>query len=154
MDRGSGKKFTALEHIFQSSLVSHRLERQSQKWCLPPNVTVTRIVEVQNPARQGLYEAARREVLQRDPSGCPGIPNMEALNCAEPGSVNLNEHLLFHGCPVPKCELIARRGFDPQRGGEAVGAMFGKGTYFAQNASKSDLYTTCASCADDADFKS
>ncbi|CAE7455618.1 Tnks [Symbiodinium sp. CCMP2592] len=146
---GDRVKYAALEHIFQSSMVSHRLAQGSQQWCSPPNVTVTRIVEVQNPARQGLYEAARQQVLQRDPSGCPGIPNIEALSCVEPG-----EHLLFHGCPVPKCEPIARRGFDPQRGGEAVGAMFGKGTYFAQNASKSDLYTTCASCADHADFKS
>ncbi|CAE7856490.1 Parp11 [Symbiodinium necroappetens] len=28
--------------------------------------------------------------------------------------------------------------------------MFGKGTYFAQNASKSDFYTTCSECSRDA----
>ena len=62
--------------------------------------------------------------------------------------------MLFHGCSAHASEQIVRRGFDPQRGGEVVGDLFGRVTYFAQNASKSDFYTTCSECDDDATSKS
>ena len=85
--------------------------------------------------------------MQRDPQGCEAIPNIAALKCGSAhASVDLNEHLLFHGCPLEACKGIARQGLNPQRGGEAVGSLFGKGAYFAQNASKCDMCTTCSEC--------
>ncbi|CAE7765672.1 Tnks [Symbiodinium sp. CCMP2456] len=145
-------KRSAIYAVLMRSMASHRKEIKSLEWCPPPEVVVTRFVEVKNPVRQGLYEAGLHEVLQRNPNGCSPIPDITALSChcAQFGSMDLNEFLLFHGCPLHTCEQIASRGFDPQRGGEVVGAMFGRGTYFAQNASKSDFYTTCSECSGDA----
>ena len=109
---------------------------------------VSRIVEAQNTNLQALFEVARRhEVIPRNEEGCSPIPHVQALKCdVEAGDVDLNEYLLFHGCPLHAVDRILSRGLDPQRGGEASGALFGCGTYFAQNASKSDLYTTCGAC--------
>ena len=57
----------------------------------------------------------------------------------EDGHIELNEYLLFHGCSSEAATKIKEQGFDAQREAEG-GAMFGQGTYFAQNASKSDFY--------------
>eukprot|EP00439_Symbiodinium_sp_Y106_P052350 s743_g7.t1 len=102
---------------------------------------------------QSLYEAARPgEVRERNPQGCSDIQGTCAWKCSsgKSGQVDLNEYLLFHGCPKGHIESIARSRFDPQLSGTAVGAMFGHGTYFAENASKSDFYTTCDLCEADA----
>ena len=101
---------------------------------------------MKNPTKQQLYETARKNALERSPDGCSTIQGMSAPFCREDGMVNLNEYLLFHGCPYQVADHVARHGLDPQRGGEVVGAVFGRGTYFAQNASKSDFYTTCSEC--------
>merc|ERR1711908_238403 len=37
-------------------------------------------------------------------------------------------------------DLICEAGFDPRRGGQTAGRMFGRGSYFAENFSKADLY--------------
>ena len=141
--------FRAVSHIFLESMVSHRKQLGSNLWCPPPKVIITGVEEVVNPAQQHLYEAARNgEVMQRNPQGCEAIPNITAFKCASVhASVDLNEHLFFHGCPLDACKRIARQGLHPQRGGEAVGSLFGKGAYFAQNASKCDMYTTCSECS-------
>ena len=47
----------------------------------------------------------------------------------------------FHGCCDDVVDKILQGGFDPQRGGEKTGALFGYGAYIATNASKSDFYT-------------
>ena len=54
---------------------------------------------------------------------------------------DLNEHLLFHGASPSVLEKICKGGFNPQRGGEATGKLFGVASYFAANSSKSDDYT-------------
>ena len=73
---------------------------------------------------------------------------MTAHKCRpEHGWNDMNEYLLYHGTSFGKSNGIAQSGLDAQRGGQATGAMFGRGVYFAQNASKSDLYTTCSECA-------
>ena len=80
-------KFVALSDAFKSSMTRHRYDMQSQTWCCPPRVEVTRIIEVKNPVRQELYEAARREMLQRNPNGCPAIPDMTAVSCLGTGAL-------------------------------------------------------------------
>ncbi|CAE7854066.1 Tnks [Symbiodinium microadriaticum] len=79
--------------------------------------------------------------------GCTPTAGITAFKCeVQPGWVDMNEYLLYHGTSRCNAEQIMARGFDAQRGGESTGAMFGRGVYFAQNASKSDLYTTCDLC--------
>ncbi|CAE8736636.1 unnamed protein product [Polarella glacialis] len=70
----------------------------------------------------------------------PGAGTLEAASWAIPTRFE-REHLLFHGALPESIEKICKGGFDPRLGGEGVGAMFGTATYFAINASKSDIYT-------------
>ena len=51
---------------------------------------------------------------------------------------NVNEAYLFHGTTPESAQSIARDVFRVDRAG--TGAMFGKGVYLAENASKSDEY--------------
>ncbi|CAE7239918.1 Parp11 [Symbiodinium natans] len=148
-------KHSALCGLLRGSMASHREHFASPIWSEAPDVQVSRIEEVVNPAKLRAYKAARGgEVMNRNPVGCIEIPNIEAFKCeAEPRCVDLNEYLLFHACPLDSVSAICRRGLDPQRGGETAGAMFGRGAYFAQNASKSDFYTTCKECSVDASFR-
>ena len=145
-------KFVALRDLFINSLTKHRYSHSSSEWCKAPQLHVTRIMEVRNANLQKLFETERsHNVLPRNERGCTPIPHITAFKCfVEAGAVDLNEYLLFHGCPLHSVDAIAKQGLDPQRGGEANGASFGKGTYFAQNASKCHLYTTCGLCSSDA----
>ena len=141
-------KHLALWEQFQSLMVSHRLRLGSDVWCVPAKVSVTRIEELVHPSNQMLYEAARRMRASEDTScGCTPIAGISAFKCeVQPGWVDMNEYLMYHGTTLSNAEQIVARGFDAQRGGESAGAMFGRGVYFAENASKSDLYTTCDLC--------
>ena len=148
--------YVALQAMFHQSMKSHRASLCSAKWCNAPDVDILSIEEVLNSKMQSLYESARSgEARDRNPQGCPQIKGISAWQCSNDKAeqVCLNEYLLFHGCPVEAVDSIAREGFDPQLGGQAVGGMFGKGTYFAENASKSDLYTTCSLCKDGAQHR-
>ena len=141
--------FLAMSAMFQASMVRHRLNHQSDQWCEPPNVVVTRILQVVSGRKVDEYQQARRYRCAED-SHCSPIDGMTAVKCeVEHGWRDLNEYLLFHGTSYTKSNVIAHEGLDAQRGGESVGAMFGRGVYFAQNASKSDFYTTCKDCTTD-----
>lgn len=52
-----------------------------------------------------------------------------------------NELTLFHGTTPDKLDVIAEQNLDPRLAGGRVGALFGKGTYFATDAKYSDLYS-------------
>ena len=56
-------------------------------------------------------------------------------------ATDLNEHFGLHGATEEAVQKICRFGFDPQRAGEGAGRFFGAASYFAVNASKSDIYT-------------
>ena len=143
-------KYAALEEMFQASMARHRLKLGSDHWCDPPKVLVTGISEFIHGHKLQEYEQVRRARSE----DCAEIHGVTAFKCVVGhGWCNLNEYLLYHGTGFRKTDDIARSGFDAQRGGETTGAMFGRGVYFAQNASKSDLYTTCRQCVAD-DFRS
>ena len=143
----SQPEFSELVKIFQDSMAKHRKERNSAEWCPKPMVEVVLIEEVVNPDKQGLYVAARKEVGSRNPSGCGPVPGIKATKLdRELGKPDLNEYFLFHGTKYDQVDKIIEQGLDPQRGGDSVGKMFGCGTYFAENVSKSDMYTTCDQC--------
>ena len=56
----------------------------------------------------------------------------------------LNEQLLFHGTRKQYIEPIyTYRGFDFRNAGSSVGTLYGKGNYFARDASYSKNYTDC-----------
>ncbi|XP_041367209.1 uncharacterized protein LOC121381882 [Gigantopelta aegis] len=56
------------------------------------------------------------------------------------GAQKLNEQLLFHGSNAETVNAICKEGFDWRLCGRH-GTMFGKGTYFAKDASYSDGYS-------------
>ena len=61
-------------------------------------------------------------------------------DAAVPGS-KINECMLFHGATIEGCQDISKSGFEPERGGEKAGKLFGKGTYLTNIFSKADQYT-------------
>eukprot|EP00434_Breviolum_minutum_P007744 symbB.v1.2.006830.t1/scaffold379.1/size332124/12 len=132
--------------MFQNSMVEHRKSWKSAEWCEKPKVEVTSIESVVNPVNQPLYVFAREEVKRGNPGGCEPVPGISAAKCQALTGSDLNEYFLFHGSCYQQVGEILREGLDPQRGGESAGSMFGKGTYFAENASKADMYTTCDLC--------
>ena len=146
---GDGSKpFNAVSECFYRSLTQHRESFSSTTWCDTLQVEITAISEIINPTLLSKYRLARTELSERRPNGCAPLPHMSATKCkVDDGCLNLNEYLLFHGCPYNSVGSILETGLDPQRGGEYAGRMFGTGAYFAENASKSDLYTTCSACS-------
>ena len=57
-------------------------------------------------------------------------------------SLRINEYLLYHGASADIVERLMLQGLDPRYAGENAGKLFGSGSYFAANSSKSDIYTT------------
>jgi len=53
----------------------------------------------------------------------------------------VNEVLLFHGTSPLAAETISRQNFRVDFAGSNAGTLYGRGVYFAENASKSDEYT-------------
>eukprot|EP00929_Paragymnodinium_shiwhaense_P089055 TRINITY_DN49314_c0_g1_i1.p1 TRINITY_DN49314_c0_g1~~TRINITY_DN49314_c0_g1_i1.p1 ORF type:complete len:680 (+),score=75.13 TRINITY_DN49314_c0_g1_i1:169-2208(+) len=141
-------QFKAVSRIFLSAVTKHRTSLGSRKWCDPPFLEIVRVEQVINNHLSDAYALARQRVAQAKPDGCTAIadiatPSLGRMVRAFP---NLNEHLLFHGCSHSTADLIAKYGFDPQRGGQNAGKMFGVASYFADVVSKSDFYTACADC--------
>jgi len=147
IDLGEGEpEYDYIVSMFQNSMVEHRKSFDSAEWCEKPKVEVTLIESVVNPVKQPLYELAKEEVKRGNPGGCEPVPGISAAKCQGLTGSDLNEYFLFHGSSYQQVGEILREGLDPQRGGESAGSMFGKGTYFAENASKADMYTTCDLC--------
>ena len=59
---------------------------------------------------------------------------MEGLNLLK----SVNEVMLFHGCDAKIGDIIAKQGFESRA---SRSGLFGEGTYFGENSSKSDEYT-------------
>ncbi|CAE8638109.1 unnamed protein product [Polarella glacialis] len=131
-----------LSGLFVGSAAKHRRDLRSANFCEAPALEVEQIRSVVNPRLLQSYLAELDSILGKHRGGCTAIPELEHLRLP-PGLFrpDLNEHLLFHGALPESVEKICKGGFDPRRGGEGVGAMFGTATYFAINASKSDIYT-------------
>ena len=51
-----------------------------------------------------------------------------------------SERFLFHGAPFDSIDAICEGGLDYRRAGAHMGALFGMGTYLAEDSSKSDIY--------------
>eukprot|EP00928_Gymnodinium_smaydae_P090094 TRINITY_DN7394_c0_g1_i2.p1 TRINITY_DN7394_c0_g1~~TRINITY_DN7394_c0_g1_i2.p1 ORF type:complete len:535 (-),score=78.17 TRINITY_DN7394_c0_g1_i2:125-1729(-) len=145
-------KFVA--SLMKKSMANHRRDISSTEWCDKPIIQVESIEMIQNSILLEQYALARKTLAIRlEDSPCMAPSDIESMiagklvrekfTCAIPldPSSKYNEALLFHGTQEEVVQDIAREGFDPQRGGESFGKMFGTGTYFAHNASKCMLYT-------------
>lgn len=55
----------------------------------------------------------------------------------------LNVRRLFHGTKGLYVDAICQQGFDWRMCGSSVGTLYGKGSYFARDASYSQSYTDC-----------
>ncbi|XP_052245631.1 protein mono-ADP-ribosyltransferase PARP11-like [Dreissena polymorpha] len=87
------------------------------------SVEVTRVYRVQNPIKWKYYTVKKEEmILDSEGSG-------KAL-----------EEYLFHGTSSDALDAICRKGLDPRINGKH-GTTYGKGSYFAKNASYSHHYT-------------
>jgi len=132
--------------LFSDSCVEHRKDLHSKQFCPPPKLIVRHIEIVVNPRLLHQYHVKAEEIEGLRRGGCGNIPPFSHLKIpSRRGSAalwpDLNEHFLFHGATKDAVKEICRGGFDPRRGGEGVGKMFGVATYLAMNASKSDIYT-------------
>ena len=62
-----------------------------------------------------------------------------------PDGVTLDERRLFHGTSKQYIDAICQQGFEWRVCGSSVGTLYGKGSYFARDASYSKHYTDCRS---------
>lgn len=131
--------FEFLKSKILASLVQHRRSYGDTHWCPAPQIEVQRIERVFNPRLLDEYAVAQNRVMGLSRNGATKNVSMDHGIVLDPAyGVNLNEALLFHG--AKDHDLICRAGFDPRRGGQTAGRMFGAGSYFGENFSKADQY--------------
>mmetsp|Transcript_40716 Transcript_40716/g.117867 ORF Transcript_40716/g.117867 Transcript_40716/m.117867 type:complete len:505 (-) Transcript_40716:135-1649(-) len=67
-----------------------------------------------------------------------------AAQLGEPMLPSVNETLLFHGTNANAAGIITTEDFRINLAGSHAGTLYGRGVYFAENASKSDEYTSAS----------
>lgn len=137
--------FAFFAYLVKKSCCSHRRELGLPDFCPPPELQVRQVDVVSNPrlTKQYLTFLEHLEGLRHE-TGCgqvAALADMKLPASCICTTTDLNEHFLFHGATLEVVNEICRAGFDPRRGGEGVGHMFGIATYLALNASKADIYT-------------
>ncbi|CAK0852448.1 unnamed protein product [Prorocentrum cordatum] len=132
-----------MSHIVVSTVARHRAAYRSAVYCDPPQLDVIQVRSVVNPRLQKLYLAKLENIEDKRRQGtCTPIAALSHLKVpVNMHDFDVNEHFLFHGAVPSTLEQICKGGFNPQRGGEATGKLFGVAAYFAANSSKSDDYT-------------
>jgi hypothetical protein len=105
----------------------------------PPKLTLVRVDKILNPRLQEKYLSELQDIAGLCGGRVTNLPAIDALPVESFNRQPLNEYLMFHGAKAQLIEQLQRQGFDPRLAN--AGSMFGMGTYFATNCSKSDLYT-------------
>lgn len=145
--------FQAVEELMLSSVVPHRQTIKSSTWSPCAKLEVLSVELLQNHHLLDKYMAERALLHERRPTVRPLMDVVcrdgdkfviRAISEVAAVDPRLNEALLFHGASSHCIDKIVEEGFDPQRGGDTTGAMYGIGTYFAHNVSKCDFYSTTA----------
>ena len=125
--------------------VNKHLHPRSSGYGEPPKLEVKSIKRVHNPRLWAKYRAEVDDIWGlcegRARSFNDELLSAQSMNMAERTN-RINEYFLFHGLPHNLAHQIAMQGFDERYAGEHFGALFGKGVYFAETASKSDIYTS------------
>ena len=139
-------KFLFASRLVQSSVARHRVQLGSDRYAPSPHLRVLRVEQIVNPRLLNRYLGGLEDLEGLHQGvGCTPIQALGSLkihqSSLELGALDLNEHFAFHGAQNDIIDQICAGGFDPQRGGEGAGRMFGVATYFATTSSKSDIYT-------------
>ncbi|CAK0884584.1 unnamed protein product [Prorocentrum cordatum] len=126
-----------------STVARHRESYRSSVYGDPPQLDIIRVRSVANTRLQKQYVAKLENLEGKRRHGmCSPIAALSHLKVpVSRYDYDLNEHFLFHGAVPSTLEKICKGGFNPQRGGEATGKLFGTAAYFAANSSKADDYT-------------
>lgn len=131
--------FLFLERYLVRAVTSHRQAIGSKEWCSAPRLEVVSIRSICTQSLLKEYALFRSRVQSELSEGCQDLPGIQGP-AAWSSRASCNEFFLLHGASAEIVASITRSGFDPQRGGESCGRMFGVGAYFADLASKSDRY--------------
>ena len=136
--------FEFISDYFTQRVNKHRHPR-TKEYGEPPKLEVKSIRRVHNPRLWAKYRAEVDDIWGlcegRARSLNDGLLSAQSMNMAERTN-RINEYFLFHGLPHNLAHQIAMQGFDERYAGEHFGALFGKGVYFAETPSKSDIYTS------------
>jgi len=135
-----------LENHIRQNLECHRYSYQDPMICQQPRIIIQGVAEVINKRLSQQYVSAgqdnvrsRMRAASHNHQTMRDLPK-ELQKFAVPDS-DINECLLFHGATTDTCDKITKEGFDPSRGGNKSGKLFGQGTYFTGIFSKADQYT-------------
>ena len=140
--------YESISAYFMNNLVRHR-KNPGEPHGEVPHLEIQHIELVSNPRLWNKYAAERDDIYGLCEGRAKSLA-MAANFMFESGNplvapstpTELNEFFLFHGAPHHLVSRLAQQGFDERYAGEHFGALFGKGVYFAHNASKSDIYTS------------
>jgi len=132
--------FVALESYVLASLESHRASLGSTDRAPPPEIVFTSIQSVFNPRLLEKFTLELQHMSGLNRKACPPVKMTTGMALDPTFGESLNEVLLYHGAKDEDIDQICAAGFDPRRGGQSAGRLFGRGTYFAENFSKADLY--------------
>ena len=141
LDEGDPTR-TFLKQHFKKSVLAHR-RRHGEPHKEPPKLKVLRIERIHNPRLQEKYLAEVQDIaglVERRVTPLDILAPPAAVESYH--GLKLNEFLLYHGAPHDIVERLSMQGLDPRYAGENAGKLFGAGSYFAANSSKSDIYTT------------
>lgn len=122
-----GQNLWVQELLLNDVLTAEEYKRVSAKFVSTmANVEILSIKRIQNQALWAAYNT-HKHTLERT----------YGLGCA-------NEQTLFHGTPAASIEAIQHQNIDPLLAGSNVGAIWGKGAYFALDAKQSDNYASAS----------
>ncbi|KAK7486057.1 hypothetical protein BaRGS_00022666, partial [Batillaria attramentaria] len=118
-----GRELVIQELLANDALTVEEYNNVSHKFLRSmANVEIVSIKRVQNRSLWDVYNVTKRTMERK-----------YGLGCAQ-------ELSLFHGTPAKSVEPIQHQNIDPLLAGNNVGAIWGKGAYFAVDAKQSDNY--------------
>jgi len=129
--------FKFVKNLMLRSVTGHLLQYKSTERCKLAQYEILNIAKCINPELSTRYKFEQMKLSRKHPNGVDLPDSLHAI-CL---NANVGELALFHGCSAQSMPNILKQGFDFRIAGSNTGTMFGKGAYFAENASKSDLYS-------------
>merc|ERR1711924_118189 len=124
--------------------------RDRAKEPIASRLEVKSVVYVQNTESFVNYRARRDSIANEIPERAKRSWNVKtqsvtlegiARHKKNPIDNSINEYYLWHGTNPIAADKITDAEFDLKKAGEAYGALFGPGIYFAESSMKADEYT-------------
>ncbi|KAL8591213.1 hypothetical protein ACOMHN_019189 [Nucella lapillus] len=134
-----GKELVVQELRSNDALTCEEYNSVKQKFLRTmANVEIVSIKRIQNRSLWDVYNVIQNRSLWDAYSVAKRTYERRyGLGCA-------NEMSLFHGTPASSVEPIQHQNIDPLLAGNNVGAIWGKGAYFAVDAKQSDNYASAS----------